>query len=262
MVAVPGRSKGCHTCRKRRIKCGRSISPCRLRTTIVEVCLDERKPSCQRCSKAGYTCAGYERPLEFRHASTASFLSSTKPDGTPGKSMPGPATSTAVAARPRLFSPPPELSLVAFREDMYTAFLVANFVWRTYGTPWIEMAARGNLGQLSLHASRALSQTNFGSAHHQEEIKLDGMAQYSKVLKALAPQLSDPKRPGVEELIVPVMMLLIHAVSSYFRVTRRRYQRRADTPITVISGRPQRLHITRQRFDPATVHLWPTTLSA
>ncbi|MCJ1263591.1 hypothetical protein MMC22_003461 [Lobaria immixta] len=134
---------------------------------------------------------------------------------------------------------------------MYTALLVANFVWRTYGTPWIEMAAKGNLGQMSLHASRALSQTNFGSAHHQEEIKLDGMTQYSKVLKALAPQLSDPRRPGVEELIVPVMMLLIHAASSYFRATRRRYQRRADMPITVIPGRPQRLHITRQRFDPA-----------
>lgn len=76
------------------------------------------------------------------------------------------------------------------------------------------MAAKGNLGQLSLDARWALSQTNFGSAHHQEKVKLDGMIQYSKVLKALAPQLSDFRRPGVEELIVPVMMLLIHAVSS------------------------------------------------
>lgn len=128
--------------------------------------------------------------------------------------MAGPASSTAIAPRPRLISPPPELCLIAFREDLYSAFLVANIVWRTYGTPWLEMAAKGSLGQLSLDASRALSQTNFGSAHHQDEIKLDGMIQYSKVLKALAPQLSDPERPGVEELIVPVMMLLIHAVSS------------------------------------------------
>ena len=97
---------------------------------------------------------------------------------------------------------------------MCSAFLVANFVWRTYGTPWLEMAAKGELGQLSLDASRALSQTNFGTAHHHEAIKLDGMIQYSKVLKALALQLLDPMRPGLEELIVPVMMLLIHAVSS------------------------------------------------
>lgn len=131
--------------------------------------------------------------------------------------MPGPADSIAIAPRSRLVSPPPELSLVAFREDMCSAFLVANFVWRTYGTPWIEMAAKGNLGQLSLDASRALSQANFGSAHHQQAIKLDGIIQYSKVLKALAQQLSEPTRPGVEKLIVPVMMLLIYAVSASSR---------------------------------------------
>jgi hypothetical protein len=96
---------------------------------------------------------------------------------------------------------------------MCSSFLVANFVWRAYGTPWIEMAAKGQLGQLSLDASRALSQTNFGTAHHQQDIKLEGMVQYSKVLTTLAPQLSDPGRPGVEDLIVPVMMLLIQAVS-------------------------------------------------
>lgn len=123
-----------------------------------------------------------------------------------------PTNSTAIALRSRSSFPPPELSLVAFREDMCSAFLVANIVWRTYGTPWLEMAAKGDLGQLSLDASRALSRTNFGSAHHHEEIKLDGMIQYSKVLKALAPQLSNPRRQGMEEMIVPIMMLLLHAV--------------------------------------------------
>ena len=76
------------------------------------------------------------------------------------------------------------------------------------------MAAKGDLGQLSLNASRALSQTNFGSARHQEDIRLDGIVHYSKVLKELAPQLSDPRKSGVEELIIPIMMLLLHAVSS------------------------------------------------
>lgn len=220
MVAIPGRSKGCHNCRKRRIKCGRFFSlhmDCRScsvdsRIPRAEDSLDEGKPTCQRCSKAGYTCAGYERPLEFRHASAASFVSSTKTVGNSGKSMPEQVNSTAITLRSRSISPPPELSLVAFREDIYSAFLVANIVWRTYGTPWLEMAAKGDLGQLSLDASRALSQTNFGSAHHHEEIKLDGMIQYSKVLKALAPQLSNPRRQGMEEMIVPIMMLLLHAV--------------------------------------------------
>ena len=68
--------------------------------------------------------------------------------------MRGSADSIAITPRSRLVSPPPELSLVAFREDMCSAFLVPNFVWRTYRTPWIEMAAKGHLGQLSLDASR------------------------------------------------------------------------------------------------------------
>ena len=185
--------------------------------------LDEGRPTCERCSKTGYTCAGYERPLEFRHTSAASFILSNKCHGTSEENMPTQATSTAVAPRPNLVSPPPELSLVAFREVMCSAFLVANFVWRTYGTPWLEMAAKGDLGQLSLDASRALSQTNFGNAHHHEAIKIDGMIQYSKVLKALAPQLSDPRRPGVEELIIPVMMMLIHAVSTVLHRVCPRY---------------------------------------
>ena len=75
------------------------------------------------------------------------------------------------------------------------------------------MAVKGSLGQLALDASSALSQTNFGNAHHQEAIKLDGMVMYSRVLKALALQLSDPSRPDVEGLIFSIMLLIIHAVS-------------------------------------------------
>ncbi|MCJ1379168.1 hypothetical protein MMC17_002268 [Xylographa soralifera] len=96
---------------------------------------------------------------------------------------------------------------------MCSTFLVANFVWRAYGTPWLEMSAKGSLGQLALGASRALAQSNFGTAHHYEDGKLYGMIQYSNVLQELAPLLSDPSRPGVEELIVPVMLLLIHTSS-------------------------------------------------
>ncbi|KAI0149289.1 hypothetical protein BJ166DRAFT_60037 [Pestalotiopsis sp. NC0098] len=47
MVGVAGRSKACATCKSRHIRC------------------DERRPTCYRCEKAGYTCQGYERPLIF-----------------------------------------------------------------------------------------------------------------------------------------------------------------------------------------------------
>ncbi|EWC47275.1 hypothetical protein DRE_03394 [Drechslerella stenobrocha 248] len=47
MVGVAGRSKGCKTCRERKIKC------------------DEGRPGCTRCLKIGRECPGYARPLHF-----------------------------------------------------------------------------------------------------------------------------------------------------------------------------------------------------
>ncbi|TEA17832.1 Beauvericin cluster-specific repressor BEA4 [Colletotrichum sidae] len=47
MVGVPGRSKGCNTCRRRKKGC------------------DLQRPTCGQCHKAGIECAGYERKRIF-----------------------------------------------------------------------------------------------------------------------------------------------------------------------------------------------------
>ena len=47
MVGVPGRSKGCATCRKRKIGCGLE------------------KPQCAQCIKSKRICGGYERDRIF-----------------------------------------------------------------------------------------------------------------------------------------------------------------------------------------------------
>src|ERR1700760_10880 len=46
MVGTP-RSKGCSTCRKRKIKC------------------DKRQPHCHNCQVSGWKCDGYERKWKF-----------------------------------------------------------------------------------------------------------------------------------------------------------------------------------------------------
>ncbi|KAK6498829.1 hypothetical protein TWF481_011402 [Arthrobotrys musiformis] len=51
MVGVAGRSKGCKTCRDRKIKC------------------DETRPGCIRCQKIGKDCPGYARPIHFVYSS-------------------------------------------------------------------------------------------------------------------------------------------------------------------------------------------------
>ncbi|KAI5459004.1 hypothetical protein BGZ63DRAFT_269913 [Mariannaea sp. PMI_226] len=47
MVGVAGRSKACHTCKQRKIRCG------------------GEKPTCLKCAKSGRSCAGYQKSHAF-----------------------------------------------------------------------------------------------------------------------------------------------------------------------------------------------------
>ncbi|EWY83117.1 hypothetical protein FOYG_12969 [Fusarium oxysporum NRRL 32931] len=191
MVGVPGRSKGCNTCRKRRVKC------------------DETKPVCLRCTKGGFECLGFNRERLWHHTSTAPFprdkVSLQNASHSGHKATP--STMSRVA------SPPPEMSLIAFQGDFCFAFMFSNFVWRSYGTPWLDQAAAGKLGSLSLDATKALSEANFGRSNHKPDIELKGVVQYGKCLKTLAGALGSSAVQGGQHLLVPILVLLMHAAS-------------------------------------------------
>jgi hypothetical protein len=110
---------------------------------------------------------------------------------------------------------PDELSLVAFKGEMCLSFVFENFVWRTYGAPWLELAAQGRLDALSLRSCQALAHLNFGKYHHQREIELEGSIEYGHALRLLAPELSQPNRQGLESLLVAVLILLLYAVRHF-----------------------------------------------
>ncbi|UNI21316.1 hypothetical protein JDV02_007317 [Purpureocillium takamizusanense] len=64
MVGIPGRSKGCATCRRRKKGCDQAI------------------PVCSQCKKSGLRCGGYSRDLTFVHSAVqCSVLSSNNGDG-------------------------------------------------------------------------------------------------------------------------------------------------------------------------------------
>ena len=110
-------------------------------------------------------------------------------------------------------SPPPELSLIAFKDDFCVTFLLTNFVWRSHCTPWIEQAVKGKLGELAKNASRALSKTNFGTSFKLPEVKLDGAKHYGLAVRHVSSRLSKPTGLEIETLIIPFLLLTIHAVS-------------------------------------------------
>lgn len=98
---------------------------------------------------------------------------------------------------------------------MCLSFVFENFVWRTYGAPWLELAAQGRLDALSLRSCQALAHLNFGKYHRQRDIELEGSVQYGHALRLLAPELSQPNRQGLESLLVAVLILLLYAVRHF-----------------------------------------------
>ncbi|OTB10844.1 hypothetical protein K445DRAFT_27180 [Daldinia sp. EC12] len=184
MVGVAGRSKGCNTCRKRRVKC------------------DEAKPQCYRCIKAGFECLGYQRATQWRHTSLAPVTASR---------LHVPEFVDIVQPVPVSFVPPPELSLDAFERDMCTAHMFGNFVWRSYGTLWLNHACEGKLGNLSLDAATALSQLSFGLNNRVQELQLKGAAQYGRCLRILAEELRRDKATAYDNrrLVVPILVLMM-----------------------------------------------------
>lgn len=178
--------------------------------------IDESRPTCKRCEKAGFTCGGYERKLEMRFHSF-----SNKTDS---------ATLAKTTKRPLSFASgisefhvlksndiahqgvPQELNLSAFREDIQFTYLFDNFVWSSYGSPWLQMSAGGKVDVLALEACRAFSLTIFGRHHHQSDIEVSGAVHYDKAVRALSSRLSNVGAPGSEDMIVPIMILLMHSV--------------------------------------------------
>jgi hypothetical protein len=89
--------------------------------------------------------------------------------------------------------------------------MLSNFIWRTYGHGWLEAAA-AEADSLGSWAVKALSSIFFGISHHQEDMQMKATLQYGQAVSLLRPALSDPSKPGIEELIVPIMLMLMHAV--------------------------------------------------
>ena len=174
--------------------------------------------ACRRCKKAGYACAGYERKLEMRFhtfvdQADAGPPKTTKEPPLSGDDMPEDMTLRSNDNQCWSGYPPLELSLVAFRDNLQFSYLFDNFVWSSYGSPWLQMSAEGKLDALSLEACRAFSLTIFGRHHHQPEIEISGAVHYDKTVRSLSSRLSHVGTAGSEALVVPIMILLMQAVS-------------------------------------------------
>jgi hypothetical protein len=65
MVNIPGKSKGCTTCRRRKKGVSRGFPNGGTKTTNFIYQCDQQRPFCNRCRLENYKCEGYKRPIIF-----------------------------------------------------------------------------------------------------------------------------------------------------------------------------------------------------
>ncbi|KAK9419409.1 putative Transcriptional regulatory moc3 [Seiridium unicorne] len=95
--------------------------------------------------------------------------------------------------------------------------MLDNFVWRSFGAGWIDKAASGKIGQLSLETAKALSQTNLGRMEQVQRLKCKGALQYGRCLQSMVDKLAISNIGKAQELIVPIILLLMNAVFYPYR---------------------------------------------
>ncbi|KAI1119774.1 hypothetical protein F5Y10DRAFT_283793 [Nemania abortiva] len=187
MVGVPGRSKGCNTCRQRRVKC------------------TEEKPVCSRCTRGGFTCRGYVREIVWHHTTAEPSSAESSTQATLGRLVvverPKPESKTKAKAKVKTVAHarapvlPIQISLAAFQDDLCFAL--------SFLTSWL-------LGELAFDSVKSLAEISFGKSQKSRQTEIQGRVKYGKVLHRMIERLGNGQKNKLWELIIPILLLLMH----------------------------------------------------
>ncbi|KAF4631006.1 hypothetical protein G7Y89_g7131 [Cudoniella acicularis] len=203
MVNIAGRSRGCSTCRRRRVKC------------------DENRPICNRCERCGFECSG---------AKDIAFINQGKilKSGQSGKYK---ASSITRDIEDRVWrdNMPASVSLQAFEIQVYICYtrkyLLRNspidLALEEFQPDDLQMAAENLGGARMLHrAILSLSIIFFGNQHRNSSIRNHGYALHGVALNQLNDALSDPQCYIRDDVFLSVITMIL---LECFVPTGRRY---------------------------------------
>ncbi|EXJ93834.1 hypothetical protein A1O1_02227 [Capronia coronata CBS 617.96] len=192
MVGVPGKSKGCNTCRRRKKGC------------------DQKRPICGQCASSGYTCGGYSRDTTFiihpasKAVQNAVFLSYAKP--------------TPAALQRSVDRAAVESQCRSLFWDLYMPQGDAScrdaFILRC-GHPmnWAEVFQDISDQDRSLEeAFSALSISRVGQGNKDVRLVHESAKFYGNALKELQGALFDPKRMYSNQVLMACMLLGLYEV--------------------------------------------------
>ncbi|KAK4166912.1 Sterigmatocystin biosynthesis regulatory protein [Cladorrhinum sp. PSN259] len=204
MVGVPGRSKGCLTCRKRRKGC------------------DLEKPACSQCRKAGVVCEGYDTPRVFvvstpttrraGYRSTPQAAGSSWQRGAQSKSATPPPNEVANSiTNSRLLGRPESerRCIDLFWEGYFpTGRPIPSPMSKSYTCSWTGTARRFYASDDSLRFAlwaNALLMT--GRREGAEWMLREGSRMYGKALAGLRRSLESPQGARRDAVIATVKLV-------------------------------------------------------
>lgn len=182
--------------------------------------LDEAKPTCERCRKATYTCAGYNQPW-LDDARYAAVAHQRKAERQAEEQERWNALITYEAALAHGFLPfesvGRSISLSAFQDDICRSFVLHKLTSGptiTKGmTWWLSPSPRVQVQAYTLvSASRAMTASFFGRIHRQPTIIAQGQSMYTEALHNLAQDVGHAVKSRTIETLGATMALNMYEV--------------------------------------------------
>ncbi|KUJ13954.1 uncharacterized protein LY89DRAFT_784788 [Mollisia scopiformis] len=185
MVNIAGRSKGCSTCRKKRVKC------------------DENRPICTRCLNRGLECDG-AKEISFVEAK---IVRSRRSDKSVAMSSDAVVDATGAPSSP-LKGNELEIYICYTMENCLRGGIV-NTTLKAAPMNEIITAATTPNGKIFHHAVLSLAVLFFGTEHRQSKITVKGYAMHGVALKRLNQALAVPGCYAHDEVILAVVTLAL-----------------------------------------------------
>ncbi|KAF2624933.1 hypothetical protein BU25DRAFT_450350, partial [Macroventuria anomochaeta] len=198
MVGVPGRSKGCVTCRKRKKGC------------------DLKRPACSQCLERNIVCGGYDLDRVFITSKyePPSPLASTRP--TPRRD---PTMDLAAVTASSYHVIPPSLAQTAFSAkgmeavfDLFPAYQDAGGALQLVN-PFSKLLATLSLREEALRQTIfAVGLVTLGKRSNDQVVLRKGRMLYGKALQELGVSLQNPNRPTIEALLATTRLMGLYEI--------------------------------------------------
>ncbi|KAJ5645727.1 hypothetical protein N7507_011738 [Penicillium longicatenatum] len=197
MVGVAGKSKGCNTCRKRKIAC------------------DQQKPACNRCTRSNRVCGGYEKDRVFVLVQPAVEKTHIylKPSSDP-QTEDSPESST-----PDSSPPATEIHRQLIHGSIERHNLVQAFLSNCFPSQWVTTSPRSwipLLAELPTKAktleisAAAVAASAIGNMFHMPGLVKTGHKYYTQGLRQLQRALHDPLLMREDETLAACMALSLY----------------------------------------------------